>query len=95
MTTKPTLLRVATAALAAFALLACAPARALTVLQNNPVLAGPSVVTNAMGSSSFFPDACTNFTVEAWIKPTAYQTSGDVYSPIFSVTPSASKNFGA
>ena len=88
MKTKPTLLRVATAALAAFALLACAPARALTVLQNNPGLAGLDVVTNAMGSSSFFPDACTNFTVEAWIKPTAYQSSADVFSPVFSVTPS-------
>jgi hypothetical protein len=52
------------------------------VLQN---IAGSSVVTNAVGSSSYFPDACTNFTIEAWIKPTAYQTRNDTYSPIFSV----------
>lgn len=52
------------------------------VLQN---IAGSSVVTNAVGSSSYFPDACTNFTIEAWIKPTAYQTRDDTYSPIFSV----------
>ena len=58
------------------------------VLRNNPDLAGLDAVTNAMGSSSFFPDACTNFTIEAWIKPTAYQTDGSVYSPVFSVTPS-------
>lgn len=58
------------------------------VLKNNPELAGLNIITNAMGSSSFFPDACTNFTLEAWIKPTEYQTSGDVFSPIFSVTPS-------
>ena len=53
------------------------------VLQN---IVGSSVVTNAVGSSSYFPDACTNFTIEAWIKPTAYQTRDDTYSPIFSVT---------
>ena len=57
------------------------------VLQNNPGVAGLATVTNAMGSSSFFPDACTSFTVEAWIKPTQYQTRADTYSPIFAITP--------
>ncbi len=84
---KPAIMRM-TVALFAAALWIAVPARAVTVLQNNPALAGLDVVTNAMGTSSFFPDACTNFTIEAWIKPTAYQTSGDVFSPVFSVTPS-------
>ena len=57
------------------------------VLKNNPDVAGLSVITNAMGSNSFFPDACTNFTMEAWIKPTEYQSRTDVFSPIFSITP--------
>lgn len=63
------------------------------VLKNNPDVAGSGVVTNAMGSSSFFPDACTNFTIEAWIKPTAHQSRTDVYSPIFSVCPTEKSGY--
>ena len=83
-----TAIKCMTAALFAAALWIAAPARAVTVLQNNPALAGLNTLTNAMGSSSFFPDACTNFTMEAWIKPTAYQSNASVFSPVFSVCPS-------
>ncbi|MBR4613899.1 MAG: LamG domain-containing protein, partial [Kiritimatiellae bacterium] len=76
------------AAVVAAALTLSGAARADMVLKNNPELAGLNVITNAMGSSSFFPDACTNFTMEAWIKPTDYQSRTDTYSPIFSVTTS-------
>ena len=75
------------AAAVAAALTLSGAARADMVLKNNPDVAGLNAVTNAMGSSSFFPDACTNFTLEAWIKPTEYQTRADTFSPIFSITP--------
>lgn len=39
--------------------LAALPLNADVVLQNNSDVAGSDVVTNAMGSSSFFPDAST------------------------------------
>ena len=80
-----TALQAAAAAVLLFA--ASAPSGAATVLQNAPDI-GLNVMTNGMGSSSYFPDACTNFTVEAWIKPTDFQTSTGVYSPIFSNTTS-------
>lgn len=74
--------------LAAALALSATVAGADTVLQNDPAVAGLGTITNGMGTATLFPDACTDFTVEAWIKPSAFQTNDDTYSPVFSVTPS-------
>ena len=57
------------------------------VLMNDPTGAGIDVKTNGLGVATLFPEGCSTFTVEAWVKPSVYQTALAVYNPIFSINP--------
>lgn len=72
------------ATLAAAFLTVAAPARASVILQNAE-WATASVRTNGMGAAHWgLPPDTTNFTIEAWVKPSA-SVGGNPYNCIFNV----------